>query len=128
MEDITEQKKLEILCAYLPQGVEALVDTGGINPTECKLAMVGCNHARGYFESKHFNGWKSEYKLILRATDDMTLEEELIASHLWEVASDTNEIEDTYKALRYLHSIHVDTFGAIEAGFAVRKNINEKGE
>ncbi len=56
---------------------------------------------------------------ILRHPDDMTEEEQATYIELWE--SDSNFIKCATDCLRYLHSIHIDTFGAIEAEFAIRK-------
>jgi hypothetical protein len=50
-------------------------------------------------------------------------EEEL--GNVYEIWDSTTEVIDmATKYLRYLWSIHIDTFGAIEAGWAIRKETN----
>lgn len=121
---LTEQQKLEILCAYLPHGV-------GVRRTTTKLETGKPKILSGIRNNKHIHisiannkdaFWVADidsYSLILRHPDDMTEEEQATYIELWE--SDSNFIKCATDCLRYLHSIHIDTFGAIEAEFAIRK-------
>jgi hypothetical protein len=120
MKTLTDQQKLEILCAYLPHGVEVeiTINDSGVNINPIQRLTIGNIDSLLPFNPRP----------ILRHPGDMTDEELLISSHQWEVAFETYKYADTHNALNYLHSRLIDTFGAIEAGFAVRKNINEKGE
>jgi hypothetical protein len=49
----------------------------------------------------------------------MTEGEQLYKMKLW--GDTAGMVKTATSILRYLHSIHIDTFGAIEAGFAIRK-------
>ena len=115
--ELTEQQKLEILCAYLPHGVEVESDKiyKGFR-TKLVAQNLTTSLANGLTISSALD-YKA--KLILRHPDDMTEEELAKYIELWE--SDSNFIKCATDCLRYLHSIHIDTFGAIESGWAVRK-------
>lgn len=127
--ELTEQQKLEILCAYLPYGVEV-------------SDIHTLSYSSGIGSIGHILTTKSSvYKIRLRHPDDMTEEEfdTLCRTMYFPDSMDLSyfiagmygmnlTIKEFKDCLRYLHSIHIDTFGAIEAGWAVRKNINEKGE
>jgi hypothetical protein len=119
MKTLTDQQKLEILCAYLPHGVEV----EWIRPDDNAKIVSKLTISDYPFLIGRHNG-----NPILRHPDDMTEEERLEKSRLWAIADETERYTDIHKALNYMHSRLIDTFGAIEAGFAVRKNINEKGE
>jgi len=110
--NITEQQKIEILCAYLPYriGVE------WIRPDDNKKIVSELTISDYLFLIRRHNG-----QPILRHRDDMTEEEQHNYIELWE--DDSNFIQCATKCLQYLHSLHIDTFGAIESGFAVRKAI-----
>ena len=118
MKTLTPQQKLEILCAYLPHGVECLID-GAITARMHSVYYDGTCSFYDIVESEH--GFKS-VQPILRHPDDMTEEESDKYRELWE--SDSNYLVTGIESLQYLWSIHVDTFGAIEAGFAVRKEVS----
>ena len=115
---MNEQNKLEILCAYLPYGVECLID-GTITAQMHSVYSDGTCTFHDIVESEQ--GFKS-VQPILRHPNDMT-EEEL--GNVYEIWDSTTEVIDmATKYLRYLWSIHIDTFGAIEAGWAIRKETN----
>ena len=120
MKTLTPQQKLEILCAYLPHGVECLID-GAITARMHSVYYDGTCSFHDIVESEH--GFES-VQPILRHPDDMTDEENAHKMKLW--SETAGMLSTAIIVLNYLHSIHVDTFNAIEAGFAVRKNINEK--
>ena len=139
MKTLTDQQKLEILCAYLPHGVEVeiIIKESEININPTQRLTINNIASLLYFNSRP----------TLRHPDDMT-EEELV--ELCELTGHISNnitkgllkrfidptdcygvvlsLQESQSALTYLHSLHIDTFGAIEAGFAERKNINEKGE
>lgn len=139
MKTLTDQQKLEILCAYLPHGVEVEINlkiAGDNYPDEIRRKKLTADNIGSLLSLQG--------KPILRHPDDMTDEEavELTAIIGYEFVDDKRwvidffikgfetivvQMEEIKQALNYLHSIHVDTFNAIEAGFAVRKIINEKG-
>jgi len=129
--ELTEQQKLEILCAYLPHGVEVESPSGNIFILGTYSNMRGSGKEQRSIET----AIDDEYKLILRHQDDMTEEELKHLANNWGAKFGQSIMADetpmylshAKDCLRYLHSIHIDTFGAIEAGLAVRKNINEKG-
>lgn len=124
--ELTEQQKLEILCAYLPHGV----------------SMVGCQSKLNPYMVDGFINGNFDAEPILRHPDDMTESEILeLAYKLGYIDSKPSlklvhdfakggedgvsvTSKEIQSALRYLHSIHVDTFGAIEAGWAIRKENN----
>ena len=132
--ELTQQQKLEILCAYLPHGVEV----EWIRPDDNAKIISKLTISDYPFLIGRHNG-----KPILRHPDDMT-EEELIqlGKFLCNDQGLNNNIarENAQNWLKgylkvslspqwainstnYLQSIHIDTFGAIEAGFAIRKEI-----
>jgi hypothetical protein len=134
---MNEQTKLEILCAYLPYGVECLID-GTITAQMHSVYSDGTCTFHDIVESEQ--GFKS-VQPILRHPDDMT-EEELgqLGRILWGDATHRKELaindakswlrgtmkptmsqKTAQKTTMYLHSIHIDTFGSIEAGWAIRK-------
>jgi len=140
--NLTSQTKLEILCAYLPHGVEVESDKiyKGFR-TKLVVRNLTNSFANGFTISSALD---YEAKLILRHPDDMT-EEELcqLGRILWGDATHRKEfaINDAKSWLRgtmkpvmsqktaqiatmYLYSRLIDTFGAIEAGWAVRKETN----
>lgn len=141
--ELTEQTKLEILSAYLPHGAECNVDG--------KIATMNSVYSDGtctFYDLVESDKGFESIRPILRHPDDMT-ESELsqLGKFLWNDQGLNNNIarenatnwlkgylkvsispQWAINSLRYLHSIHVDTFGAIEAGWAVRKNIDEKAE
>ena len=133
--ELTQQQKLEILCAYLPHGVEVENAYGN------KIKLKASHFFNDYGDFISIN---NNAKLILRHSDDMT-ESELsqLGKFLWNDQGLNNNIarenatnwlkgylkvsispQWAINCLRYLHSIHVDTFGAIEAGRAIRKENN----
>lgn len=114
--ELTEQQKLEILCAYLPYGVECDVDG-----TIAKMHSVyydGTCTFHDLIESEQ--GFQS-VRPILRHPDDMTEEEKEVYDQLVFNCILNYSKHNIYQCLRYLHSLHIDTFGAIEAGWAIRK-------
>jgi hypothetical protein len=115
--NLTDLQKLEILCAYLPYGVEVKSPSGNIY-----LLSTYSNTGGSGIEKRNIDTCISgNYQPILRHPDDMTEEEQSYKMKLW---GDTAGMVKTATAiLRYLHSIHIDTFGAIESGFAIRKTI-----
>ena len=125
--ELTEQQKLEILCAYLPYGVECNVD--GKIATMHSVYSDGTCTFHDLIESD--KGFESVHP-ILRHPDDMTDEELKHLANNWgrefgeSILADETPmyLSHAIDCLRYLHSIHVDTFGAIEAGWAVRKENN----
>lgn len=144
MKTLTDQQKLEILCAYLPHGVECLID-GAVTARMHSVYYDGTCSFHDIVESEH--GFES-VQPILRHPDDMTEEEILklvryltgennpvaldfvnamtISDYITNIDGTAElTLAKSIKLLNYLHSIHIDTFDAIEAGFAVRKNINE---
>lgn len=133
--ELTQQQKLEILCAYLPYGVEVeiTIKESGVNINPRQRSTIG-NIA---------SLLPINPRPILRHPDDMT-EEELIqlGKFLWNDQGLNNNIarenaqnwlkgylkvslspQWAINSINYLQSIHIDTFGAIEAGFAIRKEI-----
>ena len=118
---MNEQQKLEILCAYLPYGIDLRAD----NIYEGFTAPLVLNNntdslTNGYTVS---TALYYETQPILRHPDDMTESEK---SHRMKILQDTAGMLKTATALlQYLHSIHIDTFGAIESGFAIRKCSNQ---
>lgn len=123
METLTDQQKLEILCAYLPHGVEMESDKI-YKGFRTKLVVSNfTNSFKNGLTIASVSTLDYEVKLILRHPDDMTDLERLQKSRLWAIADETERYTDIHKALNYLHSLHIDTFGAIEAGFAVRKEV-----
>jgi hypothetical protein len=142
MKTLTDQQKLEILCAYLPYGVEVRIKK--------RVGGVSVNRSLALTPNSISSVLPFNPKLILRHPDDMTEEEILkLVRHITgennpvsldfvnavTISDYITNIDGTaeltlaksIQLLNYLHSLHIDTFGAIEAGFAVRKNINEKG-
>ena len=131
MEQLTQQQKLEILCVYLPYGVEVeiTINESGVNINPRQRLTIG-NIA---------SLLQINPRPILRHPDDMTAYElsELL-SIVWKASNisykDDNKliidtgnhiplnVTDCVNILRYLHSRHIDTFGAIESGLAIRKN------
>ena len=123
--NLTDQQKLEILCAYLPHGVEVECNEGIIiefSKINNSVPLLACNY---------------DVQPILRHPDDMTDDElEKLRSIIkvpnieyskgWAIlgGSIILSLNESQQALRYLHSRHIDTFGAIEAGFAIRKETN----
>jgi hypothetical protein len=131
--ELTEQQKLEIMCAYLPYGIEVRADKAVYEGFTAPLVL-----------SNNTNSFKNGYTVstaldygvqpILRQPDDI-IEEELEQVRLIMKVPNTMyskqfvlfdcaiilNIKEAQSALQYLHSIHIDTFGAIEAGFAIRK-------
>lgn len=138
---MNEQQKLEILCAYLPHGVEVESDKifKGFN-TKLVAVNLSSSIADGFTIS---DAIRYDARPILRHPDDMTEEEMIqLGRILCGDATQRKEfaINDAKSWLRgtmkpvmsqetaqittiYLHSIHIDTFGAIEAEFAVRKEV-----
>jgi hypothetical protein len=130
--ELTEQQKLEILCAYLPYGIEV----EWIRPDDNEKIVSELTISDYSFLIRRHSG-----KPILRHQDDMSeVELSELGRILWndkdlnkniarENAKDwlkgslkiTLSPKWAQSALQYLHSIHIDTFGAIEAGFAIRK-------
>ena len=131
MKTLTPQQKLEILCAYLPHGVEVKSPTGNKYLLSTYNNMVGSGMARRNIDTC----LSDDYKLVLRHPDDMTEEELKHLANNWgrefgeSILADETPmyLSHAIDCINYLHSIHIDTFGSIESGFAVRKNINEKG-
>jgi hypothetical protein len=124
MKTLTDQQKLEILCAYLAHGVEVQSDQiyeGFRTKLVIKNNSVSLKNGLTISDAIEY-----EARPILRHPDDMTEEELRVFASL--AGKDKPFFLSLSDDIRYLHSIHIDTFGAIEAGFAVRKNINEKGE
>lgn len=125
--NLTEQQKLEILCAYLPHGVECMNE-------DDKIILIGIRSWIGWcgvhkFEHGDNNISINHIKPILRHPDDMTEEELRYLANNWgsefgrSILSNETPmyLVHAQECLRYLHSIHIDTFGAIESGFAIRK-------
>jgi len=131
--NLTDQQKLEILCAYLPNGVEIEGNEGTI------IEFTKINHSVPLLTCN------SDIRPILRHPDDMTEEEllemgRILIGYDWgrkdiaiiEAKKFINEerigsmlsLSKFNSIIRYLHSLHIDTFGAIEAGWAVRKETN----
>ena len=129
---LTEKQKLEILCAYLPYGVECIT-TEDQYPT-----LLDGVQGNGYCYLGGLDAHLKDLSPILRHPDDMTENE------IMEVCKITNynylnrerdmvllylqgsrdlflSKRETVSLYRYLHSIHIDTFGAIESGWAIRK-------
>jgi hypothetical protein len=175
MKTLTDQQKLEILCAYLPHRVEFKlpIDADRFDsitegePWRLGMAIEDAVKENIYNASRYEimtlkqtnpsimwddgeillgqmisslgfeedDVYLNEVKLILRHPDDMTEEELQHLANNWGaefgksiLANETPMyLSHAIDCLHYLHSLHIDTFGAIEAGFAVRKNINEKG-
>jgi hypothetical protein len=113
MKNLTDQQKLEILCAYLPYGVEV----EWIRPDDNAKIVSKLTISDYPFLIGRHNG-----KPILRHPDDMTEDELRVFASL--AGKDKPFFLSLSDDIRYLHSIHIDTFGAIEAGFAVRKEVN----
>lgn len=128
MKTLTDQQKLEILCAYLPHGVECLID-GAVTARMHSVYYDGTCSFHDIVESEH--GFES-VQPILRHPDDMTEEELKHLANNWgrefgeSILADETPmyLSHAIDCLNYLHSIHIDTFDAIEAGFAVRKQLN----
>lgn len=142
--ELTQQQKLEILCAYLPYGV---IMYGASDMWT--LHQLGLTEATLVNQNKQnitFDDLILNYSPILRHPDDMT-EEELkhladsmgfydmgyakrriiVCSKAWITNKDREydlSLSQSQSSLKYLHSLHIDTFGAIEAGWAVRKQLN----
>ena len=123
MKNLTDQQKLEILCAYLPYGVEVEIKKRVAGILIKKVLQLNTDSISSILP---FNP-----RPILRHQDDMT-EEELqkladimdgLDPNMFLLTSHLISLETAQSALRYLHSLHIDTFGAIEAGFAVRKQL-----
>jgi len=126
--NLTDQTKLEILCAYLPHGVNCLID-GIITAQMHSVYFDGTCTFHDIVESEQ---WFESVRPILRHADDMT-EEELkhLANNLGLefgksiLACETPMyLSHAIEAIRYLHRLHIDTFGAIEVGWAIRKKSN----
>jgi hypothetical protein len=122
---LTEQQKLEILCAYLPYGIDIKSPSGNIFILGTYSNMKGSGKEQRGIET----ATSDNYQPILRHRDDMSEGELLCLANNWDIAfgksilaSDTPMyLCHAIDCLQYLHSIHIDTFGAIEAGFAIRK-------
>ena len=125
---MNDQTKHEILCAYLPYGVECLID-GTITAKMHSVYFDGTCTFHDIVESEQ--GFES-VRPILRHPDDMTEEELKHLANNWGLefgksilACETPMyLSHAIEAIRYLHSLHIDTFGAIEAGWAIRKKSN----
>ena len=127
MKTLTDQQKLEILCAYLPHGVEVEITIKESGITINPRQRLSINNIASLLPINP--------RPVLRHPDDMTEEELKHLANNWGREFGESILADetpmylslAIDCLNYLHSIHIDTFDAIEAGFAVRKNINEKG-
>ena len=113
--ELTEQQKLEILCAYLPYGIDIKSPSGNIFILGTYSNMKGLGKEQRGIET----ATTDNYQPILRHPDDMTEEEQSYKMKLW--GDTAGMVKTATNIIRYLHSIHIDTFGAIEAGFAIRK-------
>jgi hypothetical protein len=121
--NITEHQKIEILCAYLPYGIEVQIKKRVAGISIKRVLQLNPDSISSILP---FNA-----QPILRHRDDMTDEELLCLANNWGggfgksiLANDTPMyLCHAIECLQYLHSIHIDTFGAIEAGFALRKAI-----
>jgi hypothetical protein len=116
--ELTEQQKLEILCAYLPYGIEVRADKAVYEGFTASLVLSNSTNS---FKNGYTVSTALDYGVqpILRHQDDMTEGEQLYKMKLW--GDTAGMVKTATNILRYLHSIHIDTFGAIEAGFAIRK-------
>jgi hypothetical protein len=143
--ELTEQQKLEILCAYLPYGIEVRADKSVYEGFTAPLVLSNSTNSlkNGYVVATALD---YGVQPILRHPDDISGEELVqLGRILWGDDSHTKEFarndakdwlrgtmrpfmsyKTAQKATMYLWSIHIDTFGAIEAEFAIRKtNIQE---
>lgn len=137
--NLTPQQKLEILCAYLPHGVEVQSDKiyDGFR-TKLVISNLTNTFVNGFTISSALD---YDACPILRHPDDMTEEELMEACRIINYNYFNRERDmvllylqgsrDLYLNRReavalyqYLYSIHIDTFGAIEAGWAIRKELN----
>jgi hypothetical protein len=123
--ELTDQQKLEILCAYLPYGIDIKSPSGNVFILGTYSNMNGSGkEQRGIGTAVTDN-----YQPMLRHPDDMTEEELQKLANITDgidpdmilLGNNLISLETSQSALLYLHSIHIDTFGAIEAGFAIRK-------
>jgi hypothetical protein len=141
---MNEQQKLEILCAYLPYGIEVRADKAVYEGFTAPLVLSNSTNSlkNGYAVSTALD---YGVQPILRHQDDMSKEElSELGRILWndkdlnkniarENAKDwlngnlkvTLSLQWAINSIQYLHSIHIDTFGAIESGFAIRKCSNQ---
>jgi hypothetical protein len=120
MKTLTDQQKLEILCAYLPHGV--IMYGASDMWTLHELGFTGATLVNQNKQNVSFEDLILNYSPILRHPDDMTEDELMVFASL--AGKDKPFFLSLSDDIRYLHSIHIDTFGAIEAGFAVRKQLN----
>lgn len=126
--NLTDQAKLEILCAYLPYGVEVKSPSGNLFILGTYSNMKGSGKEQRSIET----ATTDDYRPILRHSDDMTEEELICLANNWGLEFGKSILLSetpmylchAIEALQYLHSIHIDTFGAIEEGWAVRKETN----
>jgi len=128
--ELTEQQKLEILCAYLPHG---LIMYGASDMwTLSGLGLYDVTLVNQVKQNLTFDDLITNYSPILRHPDDMTESELQKLADIMDgldpdmvlLGNNLISLKTAQSALRYLHSIHVDTFGAIEAGWAIRKENN----
>ena len=131
--NLTEQQKLEILCTYLPYGIEVSADKAVYEGFTAPLVLSNSTNS---FKNGYTVSTALDYGVqpILRHPDDMTEEELQKLANIMDgidpdmilLGNNLISLETSQSALQYLHSIHIDTFGAIESGFAIRKtNIQE---
>jgi len=115
---LTEQQKLEILCAYLPYGIEVRADKAVYEGFTAPLVLSNNTNSfmNGYTVSSALD---YGVQPILRQPNDMTEDEQNKYIEFFD--KESSFMKRAVKCLQYLHSIHIDTFNAIEAGFAIRK-------
>ena len=77
--ELTEQQKLEILCAYLPYGIDIKSPSGNVFMLGTYSNMRGSGKEQRSIET----AVTDNYQPILRHPDDMTEGEQLYKMKLW---------------------------------------------